>query len=176
MMFTEIMLWAFLILPWTTLFFMRRETLKRYMPVAILAALIVTIVFEAAYALHWWTMLESIVPWGFITNVSFAYGLFVAGTLWIYAFTFGKLWLYLLTNAAIDALQAFVFHEWFEGWIYRLDRLNEWQVFLLMIGTSVVLYMYQLWQDGIMLGGGRSNQEEWEFRPMSAMTAKEKGR
>ena len=66
--------------------------------------------------------------------------------------------------------------EFFEGRVYRLDRLDEWQVFLHMIGTSVVLYMYQLRQDSVMLGGSRTNQEEWEFRPMKAFSAKEKSR
>jgi len=175
-MFDQMMLWAFLILPWITVFFMRRATLKRFMPVAILSALIVTIVFEIAHALHWWTMIEAIVPWGYITNVSFAYGIFVAGTLWIYAFTFGRLWLYLLTNAVIDGLQAFVFHQFFEGRIYRLDRIEEWQVFLLMYGTAIVLYIYQLWQDGVMVNGEDAGKEEWEFRPLRPFTWKEKAK
>lgn len=34
------------------------------MPAAILASLLVTMVFEMAYTFHWWTVKEYILPWG----------------------------------------------------------------------------------------------------------------
>jgi len=148
-MIDKTILWTSLFVPWLSLFFLKKNVVKRYMPVTVFTALIVTVVFEMAHALRWWEMLEWIVPWGYITNVSFVYGLFAVGTIWIFYLTYGKFWWYLALNVGIDALQAFVFHRFFEGRIYRLVRLNELQVFLLMVGISVVIYVYQMWQEGI---------------------------
>lgn len=149
-MWDQIILWTILAGSWLTLFFMRRDTIKRYFPVALFMALIVTIIFEIAYVRQWWEMMEWIVPWGRITNVSFVYGSFFVGTMWIFALTYRSLGLFLLVNLVIDGLQAFVLSPFlFEGRWYRLVNMNSFQVFLLMFGTSVVLYMYQGWQERI---------------------------
>ena len=145
----KLLLWITWIVPWFSLLFLKKDMIKRYMPVAVFTALLVTIVFEIAYALRWWEMLERIVPWGTITNVSFVYGLFIVGTIWIFYFTYRNFWLFLAVNAAVDALQAFVFDGLFEGRVYRLVRINDFQVFLLMIGIAFVIYGYQKWQEGV---------------------------
>lgn len=148
-MFNKIMLWSFLILPWPTLLFLGKESIKRYMPVAVFVSLLVTILFEAAHALKWWVMIDQIVPWGYITNVSFVYGIFLVGTIWIFHFTFRNFWIYLVTNVIIDGLFAFVLNNFFEGRIYRLVNFNELQVFLLMIGLALTIYVYHRWQEQI---------------------------
>ncbi|WP_309118899.1 hypothetical protein [Paenibacillus sp.] len=145
----KFLLWIALVVPWFSLFFLKKNVIKRYMPVAVFTVLIVTVVFEIAHALKWWKMLEWIVPWGYITNVSFVYGTFAVGTIWIFFFTYRNFWMYLATNAAVDALQAFVFDNLFEGRVYRLVRLNDVHVFLLMMGISLIIYVYQKWQEGI---------------------------
>ncbi|HZG86152.1 hypothetical protein [Paenibacillus sp.] len=155
-MFNKIMLWAFLIAPWPTLFFLSKETVKRYMPVAIFVSLLVTILFEAAHALKWWVMIDRIVPWGYITNVSFVYGVFLVGTIWIFHLTYRNFWLYMATNVVIDGVFAFVLHHFFEGRIYKLVNFNEFQVFLLMVGLALTIFLYQKWQEGIFKGGVQS--------------------
>lgn len=46
-MTARVLLLIAFILPWLSLFFLRKETTKRYMPVVILTALIMTIVFKS---------------------------------------------------------------------------------------------------------------------------------
>lgn len=147
MSIVHIFLWAALILPWLTLMFLRGDVIRRYMPVAILGALLVTIVFEMAHAFRWWVLLKPIAPWGYITNVSFTYGLFLVGTIWIFFLTYKNVWAYFATNAAVDGFQAFAFHELIEGHVYRLERANTLHIFLLMFGLSIVIYVYQKWQE-----------------------------
>lgn len=150
-MLTKTILWSALFIPWLTLIFLRKETVKRYFPVSVFTSLLVTVVFEIAYALDWWKLTASVVPWGNITNVPFVYGVFFIGTLWIFHLTFRRFWLYMLTNLVIDALQIFVASRFlFEGWIYDLHKINEFQVFLIMTGLSLVIYVYQIWQEGIL--------------------------
>ncbi|TYP69612.1 hypothetical protein [Paenibacillus methanolicus] len=168
-MWDQIWLWAILIGPWLTLFLMRGETIKRYVPVAVFTALIVTIIFEIAYVRRWWEMTERIVPWGTITNVSFVYGAFFVGTMWIFALAYRNLGLFLLTNLAIDAIQAFVLSPFlFEGRWYSLVNLNNIQVFALMFGISIVIYMYQGWQERIF----RRVEQEYTASKAIAMEMK----
>lgn len=114
-MFNKIILWSSLILPWLSLFFMKKESIKRYMPVAIFVSLLVTILFEVAYTFKWWVMLDKIAPWGNITNVAFTYGTFLVGTIWIFYFTYRKFWAYMVTNILIDGIFAFGLSRFFEG-------------------------------------------------------------
>ncbi|MCA0753528.1 hypothetical protein KP806_00575 [Paenibacillus sp. N4] len=148
-MFNKIMLWAFLLLPWPTLLFLGKKSVKRYMPVAVFVSLLVTILFEVAHSLKWWVLIDQIVPWGYITNVSFVYGIFLVGTIWIFHYTYRNFWLYLLVNAVIDGLFMFVLSNFFEGRIYNLVNFNQFQVFLLMVGLSLVIYGYQKWQEEV---------------------------
>ncbi|MEW9674121.1 hypothetical protein [Ammoniphilus sp. 3BR4] len=157
---TKVVLWGSLIVPWLSLFFLKRDIIKRYMPVAIFVSLLVTIIFEMAHVFNWWVMKEAIVPWGYITNVAFTYGAFLVGTIWIFYFTFRKWWLYLITNIVIDGAFAFFLNDIFNGWIYQLVRFNEWGVFLLMVSLAVVIYGYQLWQEGVLI---KPNEKEREL-------------
>jgi hypothetical protein len=95
-MLKQLILWGSLIVPWLSLLLLKKEIVKRYMPVAIFTALLVTIYNELGYTYQWWVVKERIFP--IITYVPFVYGGFLVGTLWIFHITFGKFWLYLLTN------------------------------------------------------------------------------
>ncbi|WP_269083310.1 hypothetical protein [Ornithinibacillus contaminans] len=39
-MLNQVILWGILIAPWLTLFFMKKDAIKRYMPVAIFASIV----------------------------------------------------------------------------------------------------------------------------------------
>lgn len=145
----KIILWLSLILPWFSLLFMKKQAIKRYMPVAIFVSLLVTILFEVAYTFKWWILLDWNLPWGYITNVSFTYGAFLVGTMWIFYFTYEKFWLYLITNIIIDAIFMFGISHFFEGRLYRLVNMGRWGVFLLMVGLAITIYGYHSWQEEI---------------------------
>ncbi|MDQ1913664.1 hypothetical protein RAC89_25000 [Paenibacillus sp. GD4] len=177
MSLTVITLWAALLVPWLTLFFLKKEVVKKYFPVATFTALLVTIVFEIAYSLNWWEMLVSIAPGGEITNISFVYGVFFIGTIWIFYFTYRKFWIFLITNVIIGAMQSFVLSPYlFEGWLFRLNRLNDFQVFLIMVGLSLIIYVYQRWQEGALKDVGRNGYNKVEFDLRNPLSAKEKSR
>ncbi|MGP4039267.1 hypothetical protein ACTWP4_05060 [Gracilibacillus sp. D59] len=148
----EIILWLMIIIPWISLFFINKHSLKRFMPVAIFASLLVTIVFEMGYVFEWWIVHENIVPWGYITSFPLTYGVFLVGTIWIFHFTFSKSFLiYLLSNVAIDAFHAFVALRLliFLG-IYELKSMGQFGIFIIMIVLAVIIYIYQRWQDKII--------------------------
>ncbi|WP_171642680.1 hypothetical protein [Paenibacillus phytorum] len=94
----KLLLWSGFVLPWLSLFLMKKKSIYRYMPVCIFSALLVTIVYEIGYTYKLWILKDAIVPWGYVTNTAFAYGIFLVGTMWVFHFTFGRFWLYVVAN------------------------------------------------------------------------------
>ncbi|MNI92513.1 hypothetical protein D3C73_1503200 [compost metagenome] len=80
-------------------------------------------------------------------------------------------------NVIIDAIQSFVLSPYlFEGWLYRLNRLNDFQVFLIMVGLSLIIYVYQKWQEGALKDVGPNGYNDVEFELRNPVSAKEKSR
>lgn len=145
-MFREFIIWSSFIVPWLSLFFLDKQVIKRYMPVAIFAALLVTLQNELAYTYKWWVVKETFFPMA-ITYFPFVYGAFLVGTIWIFYFTFGKFKTYFLANLLIDFLFAFPLNEWFEYLgLYKLVNYSNWEILLTFIIISLLIYLYQLWQ------------------------------
>jgi hypothetical protein len=129
-----LLLWSGFVLPWLSLFLMKKKSIYRYMPVCIFSALLVTIVYEIGYTYKWWILKDAIVPWGHVTNTAFAYGVFLVGTMWVFHFTFGRFWLYVVANLLLDAFYAFVFHRIEEKLgIADLINVKHYHILLLMV-------------------------------------------
>lgn len=145
----KFILLAMLILPWLTFIFINKHSLKRFMPVAILASLLVTIIFEIGYVNEWWKVQTELVPWDEITSVPLTYGVFLVGTIWIFHFTFDKkFWVYMLTNILTDGFYSFIaLNILIRFGIYKLVNMGNLGIFMLMIFLAVIIYPYQKWQD-----------------------------
>ncbi|WP_052486944.1 hypothetical protein [Gordoniibacillus kamchatkensis] len=166
-MYAKALMWGMLVVPWISLFVLKPASIRRFMPVSIFAALIVTIVFEIAHAFRWWTILDKaiIVPWGYITNTAYTYGFFLIGTLWIFKFTYRRFWLYMLTNLVIDGVFQFGLDPLFaRAGFYRFENITHWQTFLIMIGVAVLLYLYQMWQEGSISREVKKQDDPFELR------------
>jgi hypothetical protein len=150
MTFNKILLWSIFILPWFSLFLLKRHSIKRYMPVAIFTTLLVTLYYEIAFTQKWFIAKETIFPW-FIVFVPFIFGLFMVGTIWIFNFTFGRFWLYIITNLIIDCIYTFLLRNWFInlGLIQNI-RANNFNVFIAFTLIAIIIYEYQVWQDKVL--------------------------
>jgi hypothetical protein len=148
----KFILLAMLILPWLSLIFINKYSLKRFMPVAILASLLVTIIFELGYVYSWWKVQAELVPWDKITSVPLVYGFFLVGTIWIFRFTFGRtFWVYIIVNILMDGFYSFIgLNILIRLGIYKLVNMDNFGIFMLMILLAVIIYPYQKWQDSIM--------------------------
>ncbi|CAM3540629.1 hypothetical protein [Marinicrinis lubricantis] len=173
-MFATALMWGMLVIPWISLFFLKPASIRRFMPVSILGALLVTIVFEIAHAFHWWTLMDKaiIVPWGYITNTAYVYGFFLIGTLWIFKLTYHRFWLFVLANLLVDGGFQFGLDPLFErAGFYQLERISHWQTFLVMSGIALLLYLYQMWQEGSL-----SSETKRQDDPFVLRTRREKAR
>lgn len=145
----KLILILMIILPWLSLMFMNKHSIKRFMPVAILASLLVTIIFEIGYLYDWWRILAVLTPWDRITSVPLVYGVFLVGTVWIFHFTFDrKLWVYVVVNLLFDVFYSFIVLNILVGiGIYSLNNMKNFGILMLMFFLALIIYPYQKWQD-----------------------------
>lgn len=150
---TNLVLWLVLIVPWFTLFLMKKEDIKRYMPVAILTSLSMILYNVVAYNQQHWIIKVSIIPWLKPLFVSGVLGGFMVITIWIFYFTYGKFWLYLATNIVLDFMFAvYPLHYWFQEklGIYQLVNITPWGRFIFFVCLSVITYGYYTWQKEVI--------------------------
>ncbi|WP_166244342.1 hypothetical protein [Paenibacillus turpanensis] len=149
-MINQIILYVLLFGPWISLFWAKKGSVRRYMPVTIFTSFLMTIVFQIAYTYDWWTIHSYIVPWGYMIDVSFAYGLFAVGTFWVFYFTSQRFWLYSLTNLALDSFFCFVGFPGLQYFgIASLNNITTWQYLIVIYAVSMIIYVYHRWQSKI---------------------------
>lgn len=150
MTFNQILLWGMLILPWLSLFFLKKNIIKYYMPVSIFTALLVTIYNELSYTQKWWVKKETIFP-QVIVFVPFVYGAFLVGTLWIFYLTYKRFWLYIIANLITDGIFCFFAHNWFiKLHIVEDVKHRDFHIFIAFTIISIIAYGYQVWQDEVL--------------------------
>ncbi|MEH7443568.1 hypothetical protein V7201_14755 [Bacillus sp. JJ1122] len=153
-MFNKVLLWGMLILPWFTLFFLKKEGIKRYMPVAIFASLLMTVYNVFAYNQKHWEIKVMIIPLLKPLFVSGLFGGFLIVTIWIFYYTYGHFWKYLTTNIVADFMFAiFPIHYLFQEklGIYQLHNITPLGRFTLFVLFSLLIYLYQMWQEEVLI-------------------------
>lgn len=58
----QIILWSMFIVPWLTLFFMKKEEVRRYIPVALFAAATSVIIHDVGLRLGFWVIQDVAFP------------------------------------------------------------------------------------------------------------------
>lgn len=146
-MSNQLILWSMLILPWLTLIFMKKDEIKRYMPVALFTAATSAIIIESGATLGLWAYRETAYP---IKMISYNYGIIPVITMWIFKFTFKRFWVYLAVNAVFDIGFAYLMLPWL---VSRgiFDFVNSRIVLFITIPHSILLYVYQKWQEGELI-------------------------
>lgn len=154
-MSNQVLLWGMLIVPLLTLFFMPREDIKRFMPVAFLSIILSILIVEVGEVLQWWHFKEAAYP---LRDPSYIYSLNPIITILIFRFTYGRFWLFL----AADAVSNLVFSYLFLSYLGIRDilqylKLGPFHVFIITTVMGVMLYWYQMWQEGVFVRSERSS-------------------
>lgn len=141
------LLWASFLISWFSVIFLKKEEVKRYIPVALFGVLISTFIIEMGTRLNWWLTKETVFP--LVNMPIFVYGSFLVGILWIFKCTYKRFWLFLATNAVIDLILMFPLNSWFiDLGIFERYSITPFQMFLIAISQAIILYGFQLWQTG----------------------------
>ena len=148
-MSNQIIQWSMFILPLLTLFFIKREDIKRYIPVALFATVLTTIILDVGITLGFWVVRESVFPF----NELFPYylGAMPVLVLWVFKFTYGRFWVYLITNLILDVGFNFFLLDYFlpvRG-IFGLVGISPLQSLPITLTHAVLIYGYQIWQEGV---------------------------
>jgi len=134
-------------IPWLTLFFMKKEDIKRFLPVGLLSALTSVIIHELGISLGLWKYLVTAYP---LQMAPFLIGLNPVLTMWIFKFTYKKFWWFL----AVEIVSNIGFDLWFLPHFLPSRGISQFlsSPFLALVITTVhgiILYLYQMWQEGI---------------------------
>jgi hypothetical protein len=52
----QMILWGILVIPWFLLLLLDKQRVKRFFTVGLFAALMMTIAYQVAEKMHWWTV------------------------------------------------------------------------------------------------------------------------
>lgn len=133
----------FALLSWGSIYFMPKESIKRYMPVSILSALITVSVTFAGCHYNFWKVIggKKTRMWNLLTIVL---ALFPLGNLWIFHFTYRKFWMYILANL----LNNVVYSYWIIPFLKKVKfieykKFSRWIHFIVAMAYSLILYSYQ---------------------------------
>ncbi|NPV93479.1 MAG: hypothetical protein HPY50_22210 [Firmicutes bacterium] len=147
-MSNQVVSWSLFIIPWLTLFFMKRDEIRRYMPVGVFATLITVLINDVGIRNGFWVVNNPIYP--FNEMLPAHYGLVPVLLLWFFKYTNGRFWLYFIGNAVLDVGFVYYFINvflWSRG-LYALVGISSFMVWLISVGTAVIIYLYQMWQEG----------------------------
>lgn len=147
-MSNQVIMWGMLVVPWLTLFFMKKEDIKRWMPAALFTALTSTLIIDSGVATKMWEIRQNVYP--LYEMISLVYGALPVAAMWILKFTYGRFWLYV----AVQLVSSFIFAYIIQPWLGRRGiwvwvNATAFKAFLPVIPHFIFIYIYQMWQEGI---------------------------
>jgi hypothetical protein len=124
--------------------------IKRYMPVAMFATLTSILIIETGLTLGWWIALQS--PWP-LRSLPYVFGAIPVSTIWIIKFSFRQFWRFIAIEVAFNlgfayGFLGFLLTKW---GIYAYGNFGPIHVFLMTMVHGILLYLYQLWQEGVLI-------------------------
>ncbi len=146
----QVILAAIVILSWLSLLFMRKEDIKRFMPVGLFATVTSAMILETGITLGWWAYPVKLFPF---QNVPYLYGPIPVATLWLLKFTYGRFWLYVGIDLLLNLFYTLAFEDYFlgsRGVIQFLSVSPMLDVFMTS-ALGIVIYGYQVWQESIFV-------------------------
>ncbi|EIW18501.1 hypothetical protein SAMN04515679_2550 [Pelosinus fermentans] len=164
-MSNQTLFWASLIFSWLSTLFLKKEDLRRYMPVSLFCMLTFAFIFETGITLHWWAVKETFFP--LINLPIFLYGAYPIGTIWIFKYTYGHFWLFLITNIILDYILIFFLIDWFVQRGVWEAYITYSQVLFITTSLAILIYGYQMWQEGQQETGVMLNGRSAICKPLS---------
>jgi hypothetical protein len=152
----QIILWALAIVPWLPMFFMSKENLKRFMPTALLSVVLSLLVVQIGEVLEWWVFKEYAYP---LRSPSYVYSLNPIITILIFRYTYRRFWLFILIEAVANLGFAYLYIGYFltiRGIVQYL-KFGPIHVFIITTVMGIMLYLYQMWQEGIFIRSNKDN-------------------
>ncbi len=133
-----------LILPWFTIPFLGKESVKKFLPTSLCICVAVRIINHIAKKRKWWWFYEKLHPR--LTGVfPLLWGPFFVSSMWVLKLTYGNLLKYLMFTQVSHFFFTYFIMDWFRNaGILSLVRMKKMQLQLLFLVESLFLYMFQV--------------------------------
>ncbi|WP_041809246.1 hypothetical protein [Evansella cellulosilytica] len=131
---------ALIIIPWLTLIFIGKRSMKRYSLASGIVGIFEMINHLYGRKRHWWEFYDK--PRSFIRDeLPFDIGPYMPMSMWLLKYSYGNFKKYVLLNAIANGAFAFLFMPFLKKIrIIELKRLNYLQFFLYIHYKAYVLY------------------------------------
>jgi hypothetical protein len=149
---TRILLLLLAVLPWLSFPLLGKNTIKKFLPGAIFMGIYVTLEGMIAEKRKWWWFPFRIKP-NVLGEFPLIWGPFFVGSFWILKYTYRKFILYIFVNIIVDSVFTYVMVDLFKkaGYV-SLVRINKFQLSLIFLIKSFVMYGFQVFYDKVIRG------------------------
>jgi len=147
-MSNQVLLWSMVIIPWLSLFFMKKEDIRRFMPAGLFSSFLLVILQEAGVANNWWYFQETIYPFAVFTP--FTESVDIILPMWVLKYTYGYFWRYILVQSVGNVGFFFVLLP-----LFASRGIMSWPAsagliaFIFSMGINLFVYRFQMWQQGV---------------------------
>ncbi|WP_112181532.1 MULTISPECIES: hypothetical protein [Paraliobacillus] len=142
----QIILWLMFLLPIASLVLIGDKTLRRFLPVGLFVTVVNTLTYQAAYHYNWWRE-SGLFEWDKVANIPWVYSAYLVATIWIFKFTYGKFIAYLITNLILDGAYIYLWYPFQQKLGMASGELSPHITYLMMIGVSLLIYVFQIWYE-----------------------------
>lgn len=152
----------FILIPWLTLLFIGKPTIKRYYASGIFIVIFEILNHLIGHKRNWWKFYDK--PKSFVKDeLPFDLGPYMPMSLWLLKHSYGNLKKYALYNAIANGIFTFIGMPILKKLkIIRLHRLNHFQFFLYIHYKSYVLYGFQYLFEKIKAHKNEIEQEQYK--------------
>ncbi|MEH7236773.1 hypothetical protein [Bacillus sp. JJ1562] len=136
-----------ILVSWTTVLFLPKKSFFKFLPVTLFSTTVLLTEYLLGIPHKWWKAKGGIKT---IANngLTFIFGPYFIGNMWIFHLTYKKFWLYSLINLVLDYILAFPLNAYFEKInLYKLKKIRPIHLFLLSLTYSFLNYGFQLFID-----------------------------
>jgi hypothetical protein len=133
---------SMIIIPWITVLFMGKKSFFRFLPVATFTNLFISVFSVIGNKRRWFINKNPFSP----GNVDFSYilGPYFVATLWIFKLTYGNFPKYLITNIALNTINAFpLAFMWEKVGIFKFKKMKNITWYYICVLLSILIYGYQ---------------------------------
>jgi len=144
----QVLLWVMVIVPWLSLFLMKKKDIRRYIPAGLFSSFLLVILQEVGVANSWWYFRETIYPLGVFTPFTESIDLILP--MWVLKYTYGRFRYYILVQILGNVGFFFFLLPW-----YASRGIMSWPAYagLIAFSFSVVInllvYRFHMWQEGV---------------------------
>lgn len=142
----QILLILMLVIPWLTIPFLGRETIRKYLPTSIFITLFTKLLDIYGEKNKWWRFYRGIHLFDSMNFLNF--GPFFVSSLWILKLTYGKFITYLISNTILHTVFIYIGLKYLKKLkILALVKLSKLRYLVLHFFRGLLLYLFQYLKD-----------------------------